>query len=356
MKPWFYKTNQQRGDDLCFGDLDLSFLNRLPDSAYLLINCFIDQAPTVPNGRDLYIFSWLFEPFIDTWFLGVYQQNPQAEFIIITDLDPNDLVKLPRVKYFYCNPHTTWITAIRQQNPGPIQSPLRERRYKISSLSSRLSEYKFFITAKLLDSSSVDVLYSWNRGFEIRNIDNWVFKPSGYFQLDELLKHSEYLRDNKVNAEDFTNNPLSNSGFQHPAYTNSIINSINETQNISETPDFGVLPTACITEKTWKPLFAGNALLFAGQAAIKKKLERWGFKFDYPWAQGYDGNYRDNQRLEIILNNVNWILELSHDTLAELSQYNVNVNTELAWSGRLETLFKQENDECCNKLMQHLGL
>jgi len=353
INPWFYKQNQKLGDAFKFLDLDLGFLNQLKKHAYCLINCAISDADPVPNGYDLYVFSWFFEPFVDVWFLDIYQKNPQAEFVIITDLEPNALAHLPRVQVFNSNTHTTWINAIRSQNSAPITGKLIDRKYKISSLSSRLSEYKFFITAKLLESQSTEAFYSWNRGFAIHDKDSWVFEQSGYQQTDSLLKHSDYLKNNTINLEKFKNNPLSNCQFQHPAFNNSIVNAVNESQNISETPEFGTLPLALITEKTWKPLFAGNALLFTCQALTKKKLENWGFKFDYPWAQGYDDNLRDSQRLEVILSHITWILSLPNSTLIALCEESVQHNVELAWSGKLESQFRAVNERCVAELQRH---
>ena len=351
--PWFYKQNQQLGDDFKFLDLDLGFLNQLKQHAYCLINCAISDAPPVPNGYDLYVFSWFFEPFVDVWFLDIYQRNPQAEFVIITDLEPNALAQLPRVQVFGSNTHTTWINAIRSQNSGPIGTKLIDRKYKISSLSSRLSEYKFFVTAKLLESKNAQAFYSWNRGFAIRDNDSWVFEESGYHQIDSLLKHSEHLKSNTINQEKFENNPLSNCQFQHTAYNDAIINAVNESQNISETPELGTLPLGFITEKTWKPLFAGNALLFTCQAKTKKKLEHWGFKFEYPWAQGYDDNVRDSQRLEVILSHITWILSLPNSTLVEQCEQSVQHNIELAWSGKLEQQFRDTNEQCIADLQRY---
>jgi hypothetical protein len=297
--------------------------------------------------------TWFFEPFVDVWFLDIYQRNPQAEFVIITDLEPNALAQLARVQVFGSNTHTTWINAIRSQNSGPISTKLIDRKYKISSLSSRLSEYKFFVTAKLLESKNTEAFYSWNRGFAIRDKDSWVFEESGYHQIDSLLKHSEHLKSNTINQEKFENNPLSNCQYQHTSYNNSIINAVNESQNISETPEFGTLPLAMITEKTWKPLFAGNALLFTCQATTKKKLENWGFKFEYPWAQGYDDNVKDSQRLEVILSHITWILSLTTPALVELCEESVQHNIELAWSGKLEQQFRNTNERCVADLQRY---
>jgi hypothetical protein len=169
-------------------------------------------------------------------------------------------------------------------------------------------------------------------------------------------KWIDFLKNNSINAENFKNNPLDGCYFAHPAYNNTVINSVNETMSLSQTPEFGKLPTPYITEKTWKPLFAGNAILFTGQAGLKKQLESWGFVFDYVWAQDYDDSFNDNQRLEVILSQINWILEIPVTDLAEMAQSSVEHNLELAWSGNLERQFSQHNLQTLQEIKDYVGL
>jgi len=360
LKDWFYRHNQQKEtDDFKFTNLDLSFLKQLNDECYCLINICsqVEWCPPVPQGKSLYVMAWFFETFNSKWFLDIYNKNPQAQFVIITDMEPNGFLKLDRVQFFQFFHHSTWIDAIRLKNPGPCQQPIDQRKYKLSSLCSRLNEYKFFITAKLHIEQNPEVYYTWNRDFEIRNEDSFVFEQRNFQQSDELLaKCKLFLRDNKINSEIFDNNPLSNCNFNHPAYSDTVINSVNETQTLSSDPDFLNYPTPYISEKAWKPLFAGNALLFSGQCGLKQKLESWGFKFDYVWAQGYDNSFNDNQRLESILTNINWILTIPRSDLARMAKDSVEHNLELAWSGRLENMFKQHNNHTSEQLKKHLGL
>ncbi len=358
LNPWFYKLNQTLEDgDFAFTDIDLSWLKENKKNTFCLLNIAsqLDTCPAVPAGRDLYVLSWFFEPFNQMWFREVYFKNPQAQFIVISDMDPNDICNYDRVKFFQLIHHSTWINAVRSKNTRSSVTELSKRNYKLSSLSSRLNEFKFFITAKLYKHNNPETLLSWNRGFDIGSKDRYVFDTHGMVHSDELLQFKDFLISNKINSQDFENNPRANSSFNHPAYLDSVINSVNETQCQSRSPDFGNLPTPYITEKTWKPLFAGNALLFTGQAGLKNKLESWGFKFDYPWAMNYDESFYDYQRLEIILSQINWILAVPISELINMSRDSVEHNIELAWSGRLETLFRHHNDKVIEELKQYLG-
>jgi len=357
---WFYKLNQTINSNynLTFLDIDLSWLNDWAKNkdVYGIINICCHQVSAIPQGRSLYIFAWFFEVFNDQWFLKQYYNNPNAEFIILCDMFPNELANLPRIKIFNICPHTTWFKAIKQMNTGPVSKPLSERKYKISSLSSRLSEYKFFITSKLLNSKSPDVLFSWNLGFEIKDKDSYVFNETGYLNVDELLINKEKLKLTPINQEYFENNPLNNSRFTHDAYQDTIINSINETQNISTTPEFGILPTPYLSEKTWKPLFAGNSILFTGQAQSKRRLENFGFQFKYPWAGIFDSEFNDTHRLSTILTNIDWILSLSHQDLAEMSYESVMHNVDLVWGHTVENMIQEQNNQTISDLKQYLTI
>lgn len=358
MDKWFYKLNQTAATgSFQFVDIDLSWLKSLGKDAYCQLNIASHvHCPVVPQGRDLYVLSWFFEPFGDLWFLDLYNKNPQAEFVVISDMRPNSLLDLDRVKFFQITHHSTWLRAMQSRNTRPTQTSLANRKYKLSSLSARLNEFKFYVTAKLYDRQHPDTLYTWNRDFSIRNEDGFVFDPKGFHHIDRMLAHKDFLRENSINAEDFSNTPLDNSCFEHPAYLDTVINSVNESLSLSTTPEFGNLPGPFITEKTWKPLFAGNAVLFTGQAGLKQQLESWGFRFDYVWAQDYDDSFNDNQRLETILGHINWILEIPLADLAAMCQESVDHNLELAWSGKLEQRFRYSNDMVMQDLKKHLNL
>lgn len=322
-----------------------------------MINIQSGPEVVVPDQRDLYILGWFFEPFDGKWFMDVYHRNPQAQFVILTDMYTNALGQLARVQIFRLCHYTTWFQALRQMNPGPVPTKLHQRHYKLSALSSRLAEFKFFITAKLLDKSDPSALFTWNRGFDFRSIDTFVFDHTNYKYLDVLIdKHKDTLRHSSINAQQWNNSPLENCFFGHDAYTSTIINCVNETQSLSLTPEFGLLPLPYLTEKTWKPLFAGNAVLFSSQAFTKTRLESFGFVFDYPWAQNFDEEVHDMHRYNTVLNHIDWIMSLDKGTLVAMCQHSIEHNIELAWSDRLDAAIRVHNDSIMHALQQHLAI
>jgi hypothetical protein len=336
--------------------MDLSWLHHFKNNANVcyLVNIQSNTA-VVPNNKDLYILGWFFEPFDDKWFLDIYYKNPCAEFVILTDLYSNDFVNLDRVNVYCLYHYSTWFNAIKQMNSCPAKKPLSKRLYKISALSSRLSEFKFFITAKLLDKDDDSTFFTWNRGFKSRNVDDFIFEYSGHTYLNKLIdKHAKTLQSSSINPQKWSNSPLENCFFGHTAYNEAIINCLNESQSLSFTPEFGLLPVPYMTEKTWKPLFAGNAVLFSSHALAKKRLEEFGFQFQYPWAQNFDSEVTDMNRYNTILNHIDWILSLDKTTLAHMCQDSVDHNIELSWSDCLDKQIYHHNQHVMQQIQEHL--
>jgi len=287
--------------------------SKCSEDTYVLLNvCFNslrNQNISIPSGYNRYILGFWFEVFEEDSFLQLYNNNPNSEFIILTDLDAKAFDPLDRCRVinFY---HYKWYTE------NMIVSPVdwKGKKYKLSSLSNRITEFRYYITAKLLNSQ--DVYLTWNL-YDIGADINYIFDPAGSLKRDELLKKTKDRLKEKINSEIFQNDPISNmqSG-SHPAYSLSLVNCINETKDVSWTPNFGISPAPYLTEKTWKPLFFGNALIFSGQANTKSHLEKIGFKFNYPWPNHYDSQIGDLERLETILDTIDLILKLDLDEIA----------------------------------------
>ena len=100
-----------------------------------------------------------------------------------------------------------------------------------------------------------------------------------------------------------------------PAYNCALVNCINETKDVSWVEGFGDSPGPYLTEKTWKPLYSGAAIVFTGQLNTKRVLEEAGFKFDYPWCNKYADIPGDLERLEKIIELLDDISQMSFDEI-----------------------------------------
>lgn len=312
-------------------------LQKVPNDTFCNFNVNSSLSGCIaPDGFSCYVLGFWFEVFDENVFLTLYNNNPSAEFIILSDMFPNEISLLKRCSWVRLV-HWKWF----------IRSPISEnstqlKKYKISSLSNRVNEFKFFITAKLLDLP--DVYLTWNANY-LKNVSyDYIFSKAGCAARDELLIHIDRLK-NTVNCEKFINDPEISLGLAkfHPAYTQSLVNFTNETKDVSWHADIGILPGPYITEKTWKPLLAGNALLFSGQYNTKHTLELAGFNFDYPWPDNYSLLSGDLDRLSELLSLVDDILEMSFEKIQKNIKESVDYNQNLIKTGQIAYYIDQIN-------------
>ena len=317
---------------------------KLDNSTYCNLNiCISNLQRSIPNGFDRYILGFWFEVFDEHVFLDVYRNNPSAEFVILTDLNANDLAKFERVKVINLY-HWRWFIK-------PAVDNHEERKYKISSLSNRVTEYRAFVTSKLLGLD--DVLVTWNAQFlNDHNVD-YIFAAAGQPKRDALIEKINQLRQ-PIQAETFVNDPGQTLTASHPAYTQSLVNSINETKDVCWHAEFGTLPGPYLTEKTWKPLINGNALLFTGQFNTCATLQNLGFEFDYPWSNDYDSVPGDLERLELVLDTIDHILGMSFDHIQQGIQHSTRHNQNLINSGTVRKTVDRLNQAGLEQLAQYL--
>jgi hypothetical protein len=294
------------------------------------LNVFSGLNQTIaPNGFDRYVLGFWHEVFDENIFLDLYNNNPQSEFIILTDMSQNDLTNFKRCKYVQLFHWNTFLNFTLTRTDSLL------KKYKISSLSNRVNEYKFFVTAKLLNSN--DTFLTWNANY-LKNVSyDYIFSPAGWPQRDSLLVYQSLLKE-PINQQRFVNDPVKSirDSATNTAYTESLINLINETKDNSWHQNFGKLPGPYITEKTWKPLLRGNALLFSSQCDVKSSLEKFGFNFDYPWSNQYSTVCEDLERLDLLLNLIDQILDMSMQDITQGIEESIKHNQNLIVSGQLQ--------------------
>lgn len=316
---------------------------KISKDTFCKFNIHCASEPIGPNGFDRYILGFWFEVLDENVFIEFYKNNPQAEFVILSDMLPNDLVQLPRCKHVRLM-HWKWFMS--QHDP---KSQGQSKKYKIGSLSNRVNQYKFFVTAKLLDKS--DVCFTWNALYYPNISYEYIFSPTGWPNRDRLLAHTETLR-HPINQENFNNDPGQSFSQDsvHPAYAESLVNLINETKDNSWHTDLGVLPGPYITEKTWKPLILGNALLFSGQHNIKKVLQEVGFQFEYPWIDAYSHLPGDLERLDRLLDTIDTVLSMTLHEIEAHTRESILHNQNHIRSGQVHRLIDEKNKQALDQL------
>jgi hypothetical protein len=303
----------------------------------------------LPSGYDLYVLGFWSEVFDEEWFCQCYQHLLSAKFLILSDWYPNDLLKMSNVNFVRL---LHWKSFL----PKGIKQPIdwKQRKFKISSLSGRVTEFRYFISAKLYNKP--DVLMRWNRTYELANSIDYIFSETGRSERDGLLSVRSVF-ENPVNPEVFVNAPgmTLRDSIYNPAYIGSLVNAINETKDISWNECFGICPGPYITEKTWKPLINGNALIFSGQFGIKQMLEELGFEFDYPWCNEYAELAGDLDRLEKILLLIDQILNMSVTEIVDGIQKSCEHNQDLVYSNEIKNSIDCVNAVGLIKLIEYLN-
>ena len=128
-----------------------------------------------------------------------------------------------------------------------------------------------------------------------------------------------------ISIDDFVDNPWNHCDFTHPAFTQSLVNATNET--FAQNQIFSKkLPGPYTSEKTWKTVLGGAALLPIGQSGMYPYMQSFGLRMDYPWPREFDNVIGDLDRIEKICDTVDWILseEFSNHEVAisDINHYN----------------------------------
>lgn len=318
----------------------------LPGDTCVCLNLFHSTVKPLPQGRDLYVLGYWFEVFDEKWFLELYHANPQAQFLILTNLDACDLQR-PRVTVIRVLHYSYFVgPGLRTKWHEPA-----DRSWVVSSLSRRITEYRTFVTAKLLEQPRA--LVRWNSPIDAHDP---ILQPSGWPQRDSLLPRIRERLVYQINPEKFENdfglNHLQYSW--HPAFRDSMINSTGESKDISWTPEFGHSPRPYTSEKTWKCLLAGTAMIFSQQPGIVDHLQDLGFEFNYPWSNDYTRELGDWARLDRILDTLDAIMSMDPDVIAAGIRDSCRHNQSLAGSDSIIQRIRQQNHQALEQIKSFL--
>lgn len=300
----------------------------------------------LPAGYDTYVIGLWAEVFDENWFNRVYSEMPDARFVIISDMDRlGELENKERVHYVRM---LHWNYFTRHCQSGPIDWSLKN--CKLSSLSYFVTEFRFFITAKLLDTN--DTMFSWHNKFRSLSPVNYIFENTGYENRDRLLSLRDRLED-VYELDNFVNDPEYNFN-TGDVYKQSMVNCTNETKDVSWVEGFGSSPGPYLTEKTWNPIIHGTAIIPAGQYGTISTLESAGLRFNYGWDNSYDDIPGDLERLEKILITIQTILDMPKDTLMNNVKDSCEYNRDAILSGRLHRYIHNVNQCGLEKLKELL--
>lgn len=283
----------------------------------------------IPDGYDRYVFSFHVESWYHSWLKEFCESHPNQEIVVISEYPPNEkYYPLPNLKVlvFHC---WWWLIPKVLKYDKNVFVPVENRSYHLSSLVNKPSFFKALTTAYLMRHNQVDrVTMSWNINDlqEICGSLNFLDLSYNYpDEIDDLIRYyHKTLKNLSIRLDQFNNTRFSNFFCQIPQYTQTLVNVTNETYQTTISGG-AVMPGPFITEKTWKPLLSGSALLPQSMPFTYRYLENFGFQFDYPWDREFDLVESDFDRYIRLLRTIDKILEMDFRDLA-ISVRNSNLH------------------------------
>lgn len=183
-------------------------------------------------------------------------------------------------------------------------------QYKISSLNSNTRYHRVENFVKLKEKSYFDQLLftmhnQWNELLEKHST------PKEWWS-DDVVKKFELLR---ITLPSQVNDQHEAHAITHPACIDSYVNYVTETSTLDK--------TITVTEKTWKPIMAGQLGLWLSNPGAVDFLRLIGFDVfdDIMHNHLYDTEINLNQRIDIIHTVIDRLMTLDlaqvfHDTTA----------------------------------------
>lgn len=285
----------------------------------------------LPANYQRYFISFHTEYMDIPWILEQARRVYPAPILLVTDYDieknPVWTENITVIKYITL--HKQLDRAIKDIG---MATEIKTPKYKISSLSYRITQYKKFVTAYLLqhfDHNNMILTYHNSIG----KLDDHHGYPDGYPYLDQLGLAS--LAKTLINFEDDTESinisPVLNASWQIAPFLDGWINLTNESWHYSRTilddQNF-YYPGPYLTEKTFKPLLAGRPFLAVGQCNTYKTLKDLGLSVDFGFDISYDTDSGDLTRIKGIFSAIDYIQNTNLDQLFQSGidavRYNLN--------------------------------
>lgn len=310
----------------------------------------------IPEGFDTYVFSNHDENWDSVWLDRFCQSHPNQQVVMIGEFD--ETPRHPNLKilvWYYLYLYIPYL--LKTFGQGCEFSVMK--RYRLSSLCNKPSYLKALTTAYLLKNHypREDLLLSWNinslneycRSLDYLVPDEFQGRPV----LGDLCDYYHAnMRDLKISLDEFVADIWHYCNFQHPAFTDSLINLTNETWAQNQIND-RKMPGPYLSEKTWKTIMGGAGLLPISQSGVYQYMENFGFCMDWPWPKDFDQVVGDLDRMEQVFPTVDWVLS---DTCLDYQHQILDVNHynfDYIRSQRFVDIVIEKNHRSLQEFLQH---
>jgi len=204
-------------------------------------------------------------------------------------------------------------------------APDHRCQYKISSLNRNPRYHRVENFVKLKEKSYFDQLLftmhnQWNELYEKNST------PAEWWNNDVVNKFNLLRTTLPVETKD-RHNP---HAITHPACTDSYVNYVTETSTLNN--------TITVTEKTWKPIMAGQLGLWLSNPGAVGFLRSIGFDMfdDLMNNHLYDNETNLNQRIDMIHTTIDHLMTLDLDQVFQDTTARRQANLDLFYSKTLE--------------------
>ena len=261
------------------------------------------------------------------------KRYPSVPILWLADLNPYDYPLPANVTFV---PYRHWyirLEMFQECFQGQITRVKdKAHKYKFSSLSYFRRPGRAVVTAALYTYARNNSLFTW------RNLDN---DPTGTqaeltntFRNHKLFKELDwnFFDQEFLMADDIIVNKMQTDGVNFhvrdsmldispPSFQQALININNETDTFgwmdNEVERYN-RPGPFLTEKTWKTLITGCALLNAGQPGTMKFLkEEYNLPLDYSYDTSYDLEIKDFDRFAGLVSTIQNIEQYSLQDLVD---------------------------------------
>ena len=311
----------------------------------------------LPSNYSRYFLSWQTEQFDVHWLRQQASLVYPKSILVANDGLVDKSIFPDNVEF------VRWITWHKQidqlVNRFGVCTDPQLPKYRLSSLSFRVSQYKRFVTAYLLkhaDHQDIMLTYHGRLGKQ----EDLHGYPQGLPWLDELDLE---LTPTFINFDDGysieKNKAVDNGGWLNPAFEDALVNFTNESFHYSLSQVDGrefLYPGPYLTEKTWKPLLAGRPFLSVSQWHTYRELEDLGFKFEFGFPKEFDNDSGDLTRIKDIFNSIDYILATPIRDQFEQSLDSAKHNAQHIKTGNFYSICQDRNEQVRGRIQDFLSV
>lgn len=260
--------------------------------------------------------------------------NPEVHFIVLGDMwlydfpTPHNL-EFVEYRFAYCE--MAQFLELFRDAVTPVKN--KKYKYKFSSLSHRVRQFRAVMTAKLLTMAKHESLISWhNENNSTSGIHEYLIesvKNMAYFKdLDWSFLHTTITPDEwngtKNDLPHFILDP------RYPAYNEAFINITNETfwfgWHAIDDKKY-ITPGPYLSEKTWKCVGSGTMFINTGQPFTYKFLkEVYGIPLNFDIGLDFDNIPGDIDRLKALCDLID---DIQSRNLEDLIESNIDACDEM---------------------------